>query len=171
MVIGDEEDKDQNESDECIILDDSNPKSIEVVDLGDSFDECQNKSSNVSGPEGGPVEGSPYAPEVKTKKKSKELIPKCRHCGKTFDTIYKLKKHHEDSKICKKDYVQCDVCEKRFEKLSNLEDHRKSKKKCKKVNIKCDLCEKPFKKLLKLLQHKCNKKSKKKKKKTERWAP
>ena len=129
------------------------------------------EASNVSGPEGGPVEGSPYAPEEKTKKKSKKLIPiHCGHCGKTFDTIYKLKKHHEDSKICKKDYVQCDVCEKRFEKLSNLEDHRKSKKKCKKVNIKCDLCEKPFKKLLKLLQHKCNKKSKKKKKKTERWA-
>ena len=146
------------------------------------------EASNVSGPEGGiphvkvgPVEGSPYAPEGKTKKKSKKLIPiHCGHCGKTFDTIYKLKKHHEDSKICKKDYVQCDVCEKRFEKLSNLEDHRKSKKKCKKVNIKCDLCEKPFKRLLKLLQHKCNKKSKthvkkcgkpkKKKKKTERWA-
>ena len=42
----DEEDKDQNESDECIILDDSKPKSIEVIDLGDSFDESQNKSSN-----------------------------------------------------------------------------------------------------------------------------
>lgn len=79
--------------------------------------------------------------EIEINNKSDE-IPKCGHCGETFDHQKKLMAHYIQNGICRRSRFKCDMCPKTFPKRYKLQQHMRSH--TKETPYQCKLCFKTY---------------------------